>query len=290
MENGQRSWRGLTLGEGPYHILQEEGLDDLVVRSATSALPRYHGSIPGDHTADGKRIILSLWWQDDDLVAAEELGVELRSLFQVSREDQFAYGFQEAGQPEGQVMARVLRRVQPRSLSTETLGLFRMVVELEVTDPALYSASLLEATLLPFEAAGGFSWPAVWPISWGASGSGGGVVVSNLGEWETWPTFEINGPSSGTLTNPIIENVTTGQRLALNANGGVSIVSGQTLIVSTHPGSRFVRFSTGASRYGKLSADSVFFPLAPGDNELRFRASGTVTGSNVEVEARSAWL
>lgn len=291
MNPGQRTWRGLTIGEGPYHILQEEGLDDLVVRSATSALPRYHGSIPGDHTADMKRIVLALWWQDDDLAVAEALGVDIRAAFQVSRSEQFPYGFQEAGQPEGLVMARVLRRSQPRHLGTEALGLFRMLVELEVTDPVLYSAGLLGATMEPYAPGGGFDWDtASWPLSWGSSGSGGGVLLENEGEWETWPIFTINGPSSGTLTNPIIENVTTGQRLALNANGGVSINAGEELTVSTHPGNRYVRFSTGASRYGKLSTDSEFFPLLAGSNELRFRASGSIAGSNVEVSARSAWL
>lgn len=295
MDAGQRSWQGVTLGgvTDDYQIKTEAGLEDLLVRSATSPLPRYHGDIPGDHTAGGKVITLELIWHLPNNCppgAAEALAYAARALFTVSRETQFPYGFQHSFGEEGLVFARVLRRSHVRSVRTEHFGYFEMAVQLEVTDPALYSALLSTAILTPFVEAGGFSWDAVWPINWGSSGAGGGVIVVNSGEFETWPLFMINGPSSGTLTNPIIENVTTGQRLALNANGGVSIASGQTLVISTHPVDRYIRFTTGASRYGKLSTDSEFFALQPGPNELRFRASGDVTGATVDVQYRSAWL
>jgi hypothetical protein len=114
------------------------------------------------------------------------------------------------------------------------------------------------------------------------------VSIELGGDWESWPVYTINGPSSGTLIDPIIEGVTAGERLALTANGGVSMTAGQALVVDTHPARRSIAFTTGASRRGKLSSDSVWFPLTPGSNELRFRASGTTTGATVDVEARSA--
>lgn len=290
---GQRSWQGVTFGHptDDIQIDSETGLDDLLVRSESSPIPRYHGSIPGDHTADQKQVIVSLWWAADTKEAAEDIALTARGLFQVSRMEQFPYGFQHHSGVERVVFARCVRRSQPRNRDTEAgLGVYKMTVELEVVDPVIYSAAVESDTLTPFVSATGFSWPIMWPVSWGAGGSGGTGSVSNDGDWESWPTFTITGPSSGTLSNPIIENVSTGQRLALNANGGVQMSPGQQLVIETHPANRSVAFSTGASRRGKLSDDSEWFPLEPGVTQLRFRASGSTTDASVLVQARSAWL
>lgn len=286
-----RSWGGITFGgSSPYQITSETGLDDLSARSASSPLPRYHGDIPGDHTAAGRTITLNVWWLGNDAAHGQQLRDALAAATVIERTALAEYGFKHADGDDRVVFARVRRRHLPRNIDTEAAGYHTATIEFEVTDPAQYAAAVSTAKVEPYVSAAGLPWPIVWPASWGAGGSGGGVIVPLGGTWETWPVYTINGPSTGVLTDPVIENVTAGTRLALTANGGVAISAGQKLIIDTHPRRRTIRFDTGASRYGKLSDDSVWSPMNPGNNEVRFRAAGATTDASVDVSVRAAYL
>lgn len=285
-----RSFRGLTFG-GPgddVQMLTEEGLDDMVVSAVSPSLPRYDGAIPGDHTADLKTITGRVWWQSWDPSEAEEIGRQVRAAFQRSRIDLAEYAFTRADGFSGVVFARCVRRSQPRNQESETSGYFELAYQLEVPDPVVYGASQT-ITLSPAAPSEGLDYPVTYPKQYGAAGTGG-EDFDNSGDWETWPVFQISGPSAGALTNPTITAPGLDKKLELTANGGVSISTGQTLEISTHPRARYIRFLTGASRRGKLSADSEFFPLPPGVTELRFNASGSTTGAQVTVTARPAYI
>lgn len=281
------TYRGETFGEGTDIGLRSlRGLEALEVEELGVDLPRYHGGIPTAAYGLARRIEVELNVKPSTrarALSAFQPEVDTEQPLVIVWEDEAGVALTTE-----RVECRVARRGGPsRDRNSEFAGSV-LVVQLEAQDPAIYDNTLLSETLPPFVAAGGFSWPIVWPLSWGASGTGGSGTITNTGDWETWPTFTINGPSTGTLTNPIIESVTAGEKLALNANGGVSMTPGQQLIIETHPARRSIAFSTGASRRGKLSDDSTWFPLEPGVNDLRFRASGTTTDATVLVEARSA--
>jgi hypothetical protein len=282
------SFNGLTFGAGTSYKVHRLKFYRRATNVLTPDLPRYHGGLVGASYEVARVVEI-----DFGVVGAttDELVSNLDALFAafqplVDSELPFVWGL------PGQTNRRILCRPQegvsdltPEDWASKSEEVpFRLIA----SDPAVYDDSLLSATLDPFTSAAGLSWPIVWPANWGAGGSGGGVSIVLGGDWESWPTFTINGPSSGTMTDPIIEGVTAGERLALTANGGASVAQGQALVIETHPARRSIAFTTGASRRGKLSSDSVWFPLEPGTNELRFRASGTTTGATVDVEARSA--
>ncbi len=273
-----------------YEIISIEGLWDRTVDLLTPDLPRQHGGLVGASYHTPRNLVLTV----------DVYGAAFSSVFTANRRA-FAKAFQPLvdsespfvfalpGETAKRVNCRPRNAVSPIAVDTE-FGIARFIVELPASDPAIYDDALSSDSLSVFAPSAGLSYPVIYPKAYGAGGSGAGTVVVNAGDWETWPTLKINGPSSGTLTNPIIENVTTGLKLELNANGGVAIATGQQLIIETHPSLRSIKFSTGASRYGKLSDASEFWPLEPGNNELRFRASGTTTGATCGVEHRSAWI
>lgn len=282
------SFNGLTFGAGTSYIVRRLKWYRRSTQILTPDLPRYHGGLIGA-SYEAPRVI-----EVDFMVegsSQSDLVSKMDALFaafepMVDEESAFVFGL------PGQTDRRILCRpevgdgdLDPSDWASKSEQVpFRLIA----SDPAIYDDTLLTAELTPFASAEGLSYPVTYPKSYGAGGSGGGVILALGGTWESWPTFTINGPSSGTLTNPRIEYVTGGVALNLTANGGVSMTTGQELIIESHPARRSVAFSTGASRYGKLSADSEFFPLLPGNNELRFRADGTTTGATVDVAARSA--
>ncbi len=281
------TYRGETFGETTdIGLVALRGLENLDVQNLVIDLPRYHGAIPATAYAISRRIEVELRVRGSTRKRA------LLS-FQPEPDTEFPMTIvyeDELGiaDIDERIECRVLRRAGVSRDETTEFNPYILIVELIASDPAIYEDALSTDTLTPFAPSAGLSYPVIYPKAYGAGGSGAGTVVVNAGDWETWPTLKVNGPSSGTLTDPIIENVTTGKTIELNANGGVSINVGQQLIIETHPVRRSIKFATGASRYGKISDATEFWPLEPGDNELRFRASGTTTGATVGVEWRSA--
>ncbi len=280
------TYRGELFGEtSDIGLVAVRGFEDLNVDELTAPLPRYHGGVTVDAYAFSRRIEVEL------RVKPSTRSRALLS-FQPEPETEFPLVVvweDEAGVAETteRVECRVRRRASVSRDRTTEFNPHILVVELVASDPAIYVDTLSVAIISILTPPAGLSYPVTYPKVYGTGGSGG-TVVNNTGDWETWPTLKINGPTTGTLTDPSIENATTGKKIELNANGGVGIGVGQQLIVETHPAKRSILFATGASRYGRQSDASEFFPLEPGNNELKFRGSGSTTGADVDVEFRSA--
>ena len=280
------TYRGELFGEtSDIGLVSVRGFEDLNVDELISPLPRYHGGVTVDAYAFSRRIEVEL------RVKPSTRSRALLS-FQPEPETEFPLVVvweDESGVAETteRVECRVRRRASVSRDRTTEFNPHVLIVELVASDPAIYVDTLSTAIVSILLPPAGLSYPVTYPKVYGAGGSGG-TVVNNTGDWETWPTLKINGPTSGVLTDPSIENATTGKKIELNANGGVGIGVGQTLIVETHPAKRSILFATGASRYGRQSDASEFFPLEPGNNELKFRGSGSTTGADVDVELRSA--
>ena len=292
MADFEYTFNGLSFGDGTQiHVEEITGLEDLVIPLNDQALPRWHGFIPGDSFMSKRVVNLVLevdGTDDDDFATRLDL---VQSTFGPQISTELPFGFEHPGQNVRQVTCRPAAIDTRPTRVAKFQGLRQIFnIRLDASDPVIYSATEGSEDVSVFVSAAGLSYPVTYPKIYGSGGSGGGVVVTNAGDFLTWPTLTIFGPSSGTLTDPILQNVTTGKEIALTANGGASVGVGQELIVGTHPLMRSIAFSTGASRYGKLSTASDFWELEPGDNEIRFRASGTTTNSFLRVEWRSGYL
>ena len=285
------TYNSLTLGPGTaYKVRGLEGFWRRATNLNTPPLPRYHGGIVGASYEETRPVSLTVAVTATTTAVLSEYVDDLLAAFEPRPDDETALTVTLPGLDSRQIMCRpqaATVQVGPAEWAAKTAD---VSIRLVASDPVWYSTTETSVILTPYTSADGFTWPAVWPIVWGAGGAGGGFTATNSGEWETWPTITITGPTAGTLSDPIIQNVTAGTELALIENGGVEITSGQTLIIETHPAVRTIEFSTGASRRGRLSAGSEWWPLQPGDSEIRFRASGTTTGATCTITYRSAWI
>jgi acyl carrier protein phosphodiesterase len=108
----------------------------------------------------------------------------------------------------------------------------------------------------------------------------GQQFVINAGDAPTWPRFRIDGP----IVNPQVLSQTTGQLVALNYNLG----AGEWL--SVYPESGRVLLNDTAERYSAYDfAQSSWFQLAPGSNDIRLLASSFSSPAQLTVFHRSAW-
>src|SRR5579875_104678 len=152
---------------------------------------------------------------------------------------------------------------------------------LVAADPRKYAtAPTVEAVTLP-AVAPGLQFPLVFPLTFGSPSSGGNLTVTNEGDFESRPVFQITGPCE----SPEIQNLTTGQFMSFN------ITLGPTDVLTVDCNSRAVLLGS-ASRRATLVPGSQWLSIVPGNNDLTYRAYSSVAASqsSLSVTAYSAWI
>lgn len=156
----------------------------------------------------------------------------------------------------------------------------RFNLELVAPDPLLYdgSASGLNSVAISPARGGGVRWPMRWKPLW--KGGTVPVTATNNGTVVIYPVATL----TGSMTNPILTNLTTGEFIKLDA---FSTAAGSQVVIDMAQHTVSV---DGGSAYRFLSADSRWIGLVPGNNALRLNTgsgSDTVTGV---VEWRTGYL
>lgn len=140
------------------------------------------------------------------------------------------------------------------------------LVSFRCPDPMWRGATLNEETVT--NSGSGLSFPISFPISF-IDGLGT-TIINNIGDVPSFPVITI----PGACTNPIITNVTTGEKLSFPA---LTLSAGESLIIDCD--ARTAKVGT-VSKIALLSADSEFWTLASGNNTITFAtASGTAIAS-----------
>lgn len=173
---------------------------------------------------------------------------------------------------------------RPRNFSVDMEhyedGWVDAVLEFIATDPVIYSDAPHDIAIPLGQVGVGRSYPRVYPMAYGESTSSMATLI-NEGNTGADPVVNFSGP----ITNPSVENVTTGQKVSF----AISLGEGETLEVNFSE--KTVILNGSASRYNTLiSTNDQWFQLQPGANAVRYGASNFVPGSVMSVQWRSAWL
>ena len=277
----QVEFDGLAL-EGAYQIQKIEGLADMPdVRTADLTIAGRHGARGGTDLLDARNVVITLdiyAWDPTTFAAAVQT---LREAFQIREAGEGVLAFQLHGIADGQP-ARLFCRPRRLALPLEPAywhDWVTAIVELWAGDPVIYSdVEYGGATVLP-EASDGLEFDVVFPIEFGDVGSGGVIFATNDGSWPADVVVRIDGP----VTDPRVENVTTGQVLEFD----IDLAAGEYLILDSR--ARTVMLNGTASRYSTLTDESRWWRLQPGPNEITFRAA-TATAATMSLTWRSSWI
>ncbi len=154
-------------------------------------------------------------------------------------------------------------------------------VGLRSADAVFYGASEQSATVAPVVASAGFTFPITFPLLFGET-TGEATAVVNAGDARAWPVLRIHGPATGV----VIENLRTGDRLTFPG----SIAAGEFLQADSATRVITLGGLADASRYSALDRpNSRWWPLEPGSNPIRLRASVATGDARVEVTWRNAY-
>lgn len=280
--DSQVEFDGLELFGTGFELQAIEGLADMPgVRAGDLVVAGRDGSRGGTDYLESRTITVTVVVFGDTEAEFRANVAALRAAFQPTRAATKLLRFKIGGLADDEI-ARVECRVRAASMpivSDWFNGVAEAVVQLVAPDPLVYGDTLhSETTTLP-TTEGGLEFPVEFPITFGAVSTGGRIVAENAGTWETGALIRLDGPA----TTPRVENVTTGQTIELD----MTIVDGDFVVIDT--AARTIMLNGTSSRYSTLTADSEWFMLQPGDNELTFRAPVS-SAATMTVAWRSAWL
>jgi hypothetical protein len=279
MSDWQITFNGLTIGDATYGIEQLTGFHDSPeVRTSDQIRARSHGQWSSPDFLGGRTVQASITinsqhpssaaWQA--LSQALVTGQQSESVLSATIPG-VAYG------NTVQVNARVRKLSLPIDMNY-TFGVGRAEVEWHCTDPRIYSSTLTTLTTTQATSSGGLLLPALAPLAFIGTATGGQVVATNSGEFDAPWTAVISGP----VTNPRIENVTTGETISFTGELG----EGDTLTISSLD--RTVLLNNTTSRYSWLTAGSSWFDLPAGDTTVRF--AGASGSGSIDLSFRSVWI
>lgn len=153
-------------------------------------------------------------------------------------------------------------------------------IELLAGDPIIYDdtgGGALSASV-PKLAAGGYTYPVVYPVVYAPGSSP--TTVNNTGTEPVYPAITL----SGTMTNPVLTNVTTGEVFGLNP-----LVTGPGDQVVIDMLKRTVTLN-GGNIFGLIAANSSFWPLEPGNNSISLTTSSGADSVSALLSWRNGYL
>lgn len=281
MTNWTLVWNGLTVGgaSNPYQLVSLTGFhDNPDVRSSDQNRARVHGQWGNVDLLGGRNIQARIDIRSSH--PSDSVWQAFSQAFVMGQASEQTLQVQIPGLALGgtvQVNAKVRRLSLPMDRSY-SLGLATANVEFHCTDPRIYSDTLSTSTVTQATSSGGLVMPALAPLAFGGTATGGQFVATNTGEFFAPWTATISGP----VTNPRIENVTTGQTVSFTG----TVAAGETLAVSSLD--RTVILNGTASRYSWLTAGSSWFDLPAGNSTIRF--AGVSGSGQMTFNFRSVWV
>lgn len=183
----------------------------------------------------------------------------------------------------GRVEQRLDGRPRRFTADLSRLSGARIMVQAEYfcAKAVIESSDLLTAALTLPAAPSARSYPKTYPRVYGA-GVSGDALVTNVGTATAYPTLTINGP----VTNPYIQNVTTGETITISIVLGV----GDVLTINCDPGSRTVTINGTASRRSSVLAGSQWPTVPAGSSDFKFGGTPGAGTPTASVAWRYAWL
>ncbi|MEM9521557.1 MAG: hypothetical protein AAGA37_19765 [Actinomycetota bacterium] len=278
----QLQFRGHTIGKNSdFKIISMTGLEVPRIRS-TDLNAIGNGQHAGLDAYDGRTVTIAGYLREYDDADMSTKRHDLATAWLIGGgTEEEPLTFQIPGIAGGG-RRRIYCRPRGDALTIDrgfTLGTARDVFQLHATDPRIYDDVESQASVLLASGAGGLTWPLTWPLDWGSTRLGLKSVI-NDGNAAAGARFTMYGP----VTNPRVENITTGQTIELS----LQIAAGEFVEVNTALG--VVLLNGTASRFSALTVGSELFLLQPGVNEIRYAANASGIGSSLGIGFRSAWF
>lgn len=165
------------------------------------------------------------------------------------------------------------------SFAEEWADLGKTTLAFRAAEP--YWQDAIESQLVATVNSSAYTWFPFPPLVLGSSDVFASVTITNTGDVDAWPVITALGPG----TDLTVTNLTTGLAWHLTGN----IAAGSTLIADHRPGRKSVRLD-GVNVFGRLTDESMLWPLVAGANRVSIGFAGGTSASSVTFTWRNRWL
>lgn len=111
-------------------------------------------------------------------------------------------------------------------------------------------------------------------------------TIDNTGDVQTWPVWTVQGPGAVI----VLDNLTTGEKIELSRNGGLTLGIGESLIVDTREQKKTLTLGDGTNAFRYVSHESSLWALQKGMNTVRVQMSSSDSNSSVDLRFRPRYL
>lgn len=269
-------------GQG-VQVLQVDGLEGLPnLRTQDTGRGYADGGFSGRDFLDSRAITFTLQIMND---ANNSMQYYLQELQRYLMPQRSGLNVLQVYLPGGRGVRRIYGRVRRRQITVDTQYVYgRAIAQLEFFCPdprfyddaaSTYTINSLSSLSRTYNRTYNMTYPT--PIA-GASGS---VTVTNLGNYETWPSFTVTATSAA--TGITLYNYTTGQYLSFPT---LTLGTSDTMVIDSDL--RTVLVNSTPSR-NLLSVDSRWYALAP--NTPQILGLQAVSGvANCTITFRNAYI
>lgn len=154
----------------------------------------------------------------------------------------------------------------------------------KVKDPIIYGDQILSSTQFanPSTLAGAAQYSFKYPIVYGSTTFTVNSTAYNQGKMPTYPiAIDIYGP----VTNPVFTNTSTGEYLSV----AVTLSSVSDVLHFEYNNTKQVVTLNGNSVVNKVSIDSTYWKVHPGNNVIQLGGSSVGTGAYANLSYRSGY-
>lgn len=282
---GSDSVAGQTFGEGTLlHVERVTGIESVAVRSGNRPIPRRDGSTPGFNFVESKIITF-------DCIAdgGSAYGLALESI-KPSTLEVGELHFKLPYLDQRFFRARLVSRSE--EIGPTSFNDYPFTMAFEAADPRAYGNVQRTKSVQIFNSvSGGTDFEIDYEVDFSiAAGDSGLTIATNLGRCPAFPVVRFYGPTVGTCTGVLLENVTNGDSIDVDA----TILTDQILTVDMDSRVRgeagLIVSLDGSSRYGSWQLPRNDFSLAVGDNILKLSIDGTSTDVTAVLSWRDTYV
>lgn len=265
-----------------YTLLEYSGLGIANTRRLSQRGPYQHGDTDLGYRQDPRSIMIS-WgvWGDGDhaAFALEALRTQLFSIFRPREGDPVRLLFIMPDGRKRQADVNLQGAFDGGSQSYEGYAAQRLAAAFKASDPRLYHPQQQSTSFNLLSSISGLPIPFTVPIPIGEStlNTTQNIVYADgdvLAAVE-YPTITIYGP----ITSPVIENLTTDETVSFTAGGGLTIGSGEFIVVNLNNKTALDQDGNAVDSYLSDDSDLAAFHLSYASEKL-YDGSYNTDGSN----------
>lgn len=281
--DGQLEYNGYVLGDDVVTFMTNlTGWEDLPpIDSSNTIRPASHGAWAGKKLA-GQRIIT--WtgrFAPEETADWTTLLAALKAAFTIPLGTEELTIVVRTRSDMKVAFGTVVARAIPMDYAYSYYGA-NVTIQFECSDPRLYSIG--ENTVfisMPDDSEDGLDYPLVYPLDYGIQSFTSDLNITNNGNAPSPVILRYYGP----VTNPVLQNTTTGQELGFN----IVLTEDDVLTVNTRTGTVLLNGTADRLYTRQLTSSPILgFELQPGLNEMHAHASSWSTGAGVEIVYRDA--